>query len=301
MHSRWYNIAVVVLWLTTMGWLVSEKVLPALWVGDAPDSRTILAAAQTETLVGWSLTSDGRRTGWALNSTAASPGGMVEMRSRVHFDQMPIGRSGPRWLRDLVGQLGSHLQLELDNGLAFDALGRLSRFDSTARFPPSEDAAIKVRGSIDGAQLALAIRSGDFNYETQLPVPRNALMSDAFSPQTHLPGLREGQSWTVAVYSPLQPPNPNDPKDPREILRATVEGREPVLWAGQPAMAWVVVYRNDAAAAAHQAAKPVGKVWVRADGVILKQQVVFFGTTLTFVRLSEVQAMALAHQVRFNP
>jgi len=89
--------------------------------------------------------------------------------------------------------------------------------------------------------------------------------------------------------------------DPREILRATVEGREPVLWAGQPAMAWVVVYRNDAAAAAHQAAKPVGKVWVRADGVILKQQVVFFGSTLTFVRLSEVQAMALAHQVRFNP
>ena len=45
----------------------------------------------------------------------------------------------------------------------------------------------------------------------------------------------------------------------------------------------------------------MGKVWVRTDGVILKQQVVFFGTTLTFVRLSEVQAMALAHQVRFNP
>lgn len=301
MFSRWYDLAVVLLWLTCMGWLVAEKVLPALIIGTPPDSQAILAAKEEESLVGWYVFWNGRRVGWALNRSELAPGGLMEVQSRVHFDELPVNSKGPAWLRDLMGQLGSRLQLDLDNALVFDSLGRLSRFVSTARFPPSEEAAIKVQGSIDGPQLMLAIRSGSFNYETQLPAPRNAMMADAFSPQTHLPGLREGQTWSIAVYSPLQPPNPSDPKDPREILHAKVEGQERVLWGGESAPAWVVVYRSDAAKAAHQADKPVGTVWVRFDGVILKQEMKFFGSTISFVRLTEVQALTLSHDVQFKP
>lgn len=300
MFSRWYDLAVVVLWLTCMGWLVNEKVLPALLIGSPPDSQAILAAKADESLVGWRVAWNGRRLGWALNHSE-SAGGLVEVQSRVHFDELPTASTGPAWIRDLVEQLGSRLQLDLDNAMVFDSLGRLSRFVSTAKFPPSEEAAIKVQGSIDGAQLALTIRSGDFNYETQLPAPRNAMMSDAFSPQTHLPGLREGQTWSIAVYSPLQPPNPSNPKDPREILHATVEGQEQILWGGEATRAWVVVYRSDAAKAAHQAVKPVGTVWVRFDGVILKQEMKFFGSTISFVRLTEVQTLTLAHDSHFPP
>lgn len=301
MHSRWYDLAVVVLWLTTMGWLVIEKVLPALLVGNPPDSRAILAAKEEEDLIGWQISWDGRRTGWALNTSKSTSGDMMEVYSRVHFHDLPVGRGGPGWLHSLMGQMGTRLQMDLDNTMVFDSLGRLSRFVSTVKFPPSEESAIKVQGSIDGAQLAVTIRSGEFNFETQLPAPRNAMMSDAFSPQTHLPGLREGQRWSIAVYSPLQPPNPSNPKDPREILQATVESKEPVMWSGERNIAWKVVYRNDAAQAAHQEAKPVGTVWVRSDGVIIKQQLTFFGSTITFVRLTDVQARTLAHDVEFNP
>ncbi len=301
MHSRWYNMAVIVLWLISMGWLAQEKVLPALLIGTPPDYRAILAAKEGDAVVGWHVFWDGRRTGWALNRSNSISDGMVEARSRVHFNSLPLSPAGPGWLRELIGQIGTRLEMDLDNTLAFDSLGRLTRFSSTVRFPPSEESAIKVQGLIDGPQLTVAIRSGDFSYETQLPAPRNAMMNDAFSPQTHLPGLREGQNWSIAVYSPLQPPNPSNPKDPREILHATVEGRERVLWGGEPTMAWVVVYRSDAARAAHQSAKPVGTAWVRLDGVIIKQQVTFFGSTITFVRLTDAQAMTLAHDVQFRP
>ena len=43
MHSRWYSVAVVLLWLATMGWLVSQKVLPSLVIGEPPDYQAILA------------------------------------------------------------------------------------------------------------------------------------------------------------------------------------------------------------------------------------------------------------------
>ena len=303
MHSRWFSVAVVVLWLTSMGWLVGKKVLPSLWVGDPPDSRTILAARLNEPLVGWTMYLNSQRMGWALNSLTPLPTGMTKAHSRVHFEGFPLSQSAPDWLHTLVGHFGGQFQMELASDLEYDTLGRLSAFRSAARFPPLEEAAIKVTGIIDGAQMQLTIRSGNTAkpYETQLAAPRNSMLNDGLSPQTRLPGLREGQSWTIEVYSPLQPPNPNSPQDPREILLATVEGREPVFWAGKHTPCWVVVYRSDSATAAHQSAKPVGKVWVRPDGLILKQQVSVFGATVSFVRLTEAQALSLAHEVHYQP
>ena len=34
---------------------------------------------------------------------------------------------------------------------------------------------------------------------------RKAMLQDAMSPQGLLPGLREGQTWTMEVYGPLRP------------------------------------------------------------------------------------------------
>jgi hypothetical protein len=306
MHSRWYTIAVVVLWLASMGWLVGKKLLPALWVGDPPEARSILAARQDESVVGWIIVCNSERTGWALNSIKPTASGMTRAHSRVHFeDMLRLSRSLPTWLGKAFDQIRGHLpaqlEMDLENESEFDTLGRLSNFLSVVRFPPVDDPAIKVRGTIDGAQMQLLIRSGEFNHEAQVAAPRNSMLNDALSPQTRLPGLREGQTWTVEVYSPLQTFNPNNPKDPREILLATVEAREAVVWEGRHTLAWVVVYRSDSATAANQSAKPVGKVWVLRDGLVVKQQILFFGSTVTFYRLTEAQALSLAGQVQYRP
>jgi len=80
---------------------------------------------------------------------------------------------------------------------------------------------------------------------------------------------------------------------PLEIIHATVEAKQAVVWGGRSAEAWVVVYRPDTGTAADRAGKPQGRVWVLPEGRVVKQQVIFFGSTINFVRMSEVEAAAL--------
>jgi hypothetical protein len=167
-------------------------------------------------------------------------------------------------------------------------LGRLSRFESAVAFQ-SQEPFVKVRGTIDGAKMSLWIRVGDIKpYETDVTVPRDAMLGDTLSPQSRLPGLREGQTWTVESYGPFRPPT-----SPKEILSATVESRLPLVWNGELVDAFLVVYRSDPGAAIGSAGATRGKLWVRGDGTVLKQQVFVLRSALTFVRLPERRAAGL--------
>jgi hypothetical protein len=295
MYSRWYNVAVVALWLATMGWLVSQKVLPSLLIGEPPDYQTILAAQMGSPPVGWQLLwNDRKRLGWAVTSVHPLPNGLTEVRSFVHFSELPLGEIVPDWLQGMFQPLdpvGSRLKMDARSTLTFDPLQRLSQFESAVRFQPKVDA-IKMWGRIDGAKLQLVIHCADLPpYETEVPAPRNTLLSDALSPHGYLPGLKEGQRWTEESYGPLRPPN-----SPREILHATVECKEPTTWNGQVVETLRVVYRSDPGSALGSAGSPRGKLWVRRDGTVLKQQVTVLRSTMTFVRTSDEEAERLARK-----
>jgi hypothetical protein len=185
----------------------------------------------------------------------------------------------------------SGLQLEVKSRLIFDPLRRLSQFVSSVGFPSAEDV-LTVRGALDGSQLRLSVHSGEVTIEKEIPLPQKALLSDALSPQTHLPGLREGQTWSVEIFSPLRPPG-----SPVEIVQATVEGTAPIVWDGQLVETQVVVYRNDPGAGTIRSRQLRGRLWVRRDGTVLKQQVTLFNCTMEFVRLPDKEAAVLAERV----
>ena len=305
MYSRWYSVAVVLLWLATMTWLITQKVLPALLVGEPPNYRTILEAGRDDLVVGWRMTWDGRPLGWALNTRTPLPQGMTEVQSRIHFTELPLQDLTPDWLHGLLdpkGQLPVELQMDVKSTLVFDSLGQLSRFESSAGFQAME-ALIKVRGMIDAGELTLSVRSGDFTYQPEpIPFAGRSMLSDALSPQTHLPGLREGQTWTVKVYSPLRPPSgPLDPP-PLDILEAEVVETERIHWDGQQVDTWHVVYRVDRGAQTGRDRNPRGEAWVRCgDGTVLKQKATVFNSTLIFVRLPDEPARALAASAGYLP
>lgn len=294
MNSTWYSVAVVLLWVATMSWLVWQKVVPSLLMGEPPSYRTIVEAQQEDPLVGWSMAWNDRQMGWALNTTVPLRNEMTEVRSLVHFDDLPLREMTSSWLRSLLlpeDGVPIRLQLEAKSTLIFDPLKRLSQFESSLGFEGMDDV-VKVRGTIDGAELTVSVHTGDFTYDNNLILPRKALLSDALSPQTRLPGLREGQIWNLEIYSPLRPPNM-----PVEIIQATVEGREPVVWGGRVENAWLVVYRTDPGAGTTRARSPRGKLWVHDDGTVLKQEVILLNSRMTFDRLSKRQAAALAESV----
>ena len=217
MYSRWFNIVVLILWLSTMGWLVYEKVLPPLWTGQRPDYENILESRQDDRPVGWDLRFNGRSIGWAVSTTDSQSNGLTELRSFVHFQRIPLPQLTPGWFQAMIHLVeGPALDQPMDaeSTLWIDPLHRLARFDSSVSFTGQPEL-LRLRGSLEGSHVDVSIQSGDFLYRTEVPIPQDALMADVFSPQTTLPKLREGQIWSAPAFSPLRPPN-----QPLEILQA---------------------------------------------------------------------------------
>jgi hypothetical protein len=294
MHSRWYTVSVVLLWLTTMGWLVKEKVLPSLVMGEPPDYQAILDVQRGST-IGWRMLWDDRKIGWAVTSTSPVANGLTEVRSHVHFEELPLQEIVPEWLAGMLRPFGTRrapLRMDVCSTLTFDPLDRLSQFESVIRFQPKVEA-LKLRGRIEGAKLLLTVHCGEIQpYETEVPAPRNSIVNDGLAPLGFLPRLRKGQRWTVETYSPLRPST-----SPGEILHASVDDRMPLVWNGQVKDTWLVVYRSDPGSALVSAGSPCGKLWVNTrDGMILQQQAAVLRSTLKFIRTPKEEAVLLAKE-----
>jgi len=186
MYGRWFNLAVIVLWLATMTWLVKAKVLPTLLIGEPPSHRQILEARQNEPPVGWRLRWNHRPMGWALSITEAQPDGSTQIRSRVHFDDLPLGDMTPGWLRGLFRLLDeSRAKMETDTRsvLSIGPEGRLRRLQSTVEFKPIGEM-ISMDATVEQSDLRLSVRSRELSYETIIPIDPNTLLGDSLSPQT---------------------------------------------------------------------------------------------------------------------
>jgi hypothetical protein len=293
MHYRWYSVAVVGLWLTTMGWLVVKKVVPAFRIGSPPSYDEIVKDQIKAAPVGWRM-SGGTASGWALTDTKPQATQLNEIRGRVHFD-MALKDLMPGLLQPIVRFLEKPpetLRIDARSVLTIDPLGRLVRFDSAVRLEPFNET-IGLKGVVEeGRKLQLAVRIGNKPIQTpkEIQLPSDALLSDVLSPQMRLPGLRLNQTWTVPVYSPFMPDKP------LEIIHATVERLEPYTWSGTTENVWYVVYRGDAGSAMGGEPPTRGEVWVRPDGVVLQQKVMLFDAPLLFVRMTDDEARKLVER-----
>jgi len=300
MYSRWFSATVVILWLATMGWLVEEKVLPLMLVGEPPSVGKVIESQRRKPVVGWHISFGDRSLGWALTETKLLSSGLTEIRGRVRFDSLPVEALSHGWLQPLsrlVGKSMDKLQLDTRSLLTVESLGHLVHFDCVVRLDPWDEV-FTAHGIVEGSRmrLQLRVRSNGFEQtipEQLLPLPTNALVSDVFSPQpqTEMPGLRLGQTWTVPIYSPFSPD-----KNRLEILRATVEESQRIPWNGDFTQTWLVVYRSESEGTAGGKAKVRGRVWIRRDGAVLKQemQIPIIGSTISFERMSDNEAAAKA-------
>jgi hypothetical protein len=295
MHNRFFTFCVLGLWLAMMGWLGTQKVLPSYWVGQPPTYKSIIAAKEDEPPVGWEIWVNDRKIGWAISGMEKIPQEMKEITSQVHFDELPLNELMAGWGKDLLRKLmlpGEGLELDARSSLTFDPLGKLIHFDSSVQFEPWKTK-IRMQGSVEGSQLHVQIHAAEMTYTTEVAMPQNALLSDSLSPQTEMPNLRKGQSWTVPVFTPLHPS-----ESPLEILHATVEGKELLSWNGGICDAWLVVYRRDPGSGFGDGTADRGKLWVLGDGRVIKQQSSIFNSTISFVRLSRGEAALLVKRTK---
>lgn len=286
MHSRWFNPLVILFWLSSMTWLVTQKVLPPLIVGEPPSYRSILRQSKqgrAPESSHWQLLWNGREVGWAKTRVELHENELTEIVNTVHFDDLPLEDMTPLRMGAFVKSMrgGERMPLDAESRVSIDPLGQLEQFNSSVSFDGIPEA-ITVRGFVENRELRLVVRSGELSYPTKCYLPADALVGDVLSPQNQLPHLRVGQTWTVPVYSPFRLPNL-----PMEVLEARVVRREPIQWGEQEIMAYVVEYRGDQGAGLKRSKQAVGTVWVGGDGLVLRQEVLLLNSRLAFLRLPE--------------
>ncbi len=306
MYSRWFSTAVVLLWLSTMGWLVKEKVLPPLLLGDPPSHQSILEDRYGQPPVAWRLLWNRRHVGWATSSTTKLADGGTRIDNHMHFDDLPVDEMAPGWLRavflavepagrsagDDSGRRSRNIQTNAQSSLTIDASNRLREIESSVSFHPSGQT-ISMHGVAKGAKLELTIHALDVDLKFQVPLDSDALLRDAISPTTRLPNLYEGQTWTVSVLTPLKYPH-----SPHDILLARVEGRRRIHHDGRTTAVWLVTYHDNPGKKLSSDTKPRTKLWVRTDGVVLKQEMSILNSTMTFIRLPQQESLVLIRRVR---
>jgi hypothetical protein len=118
-------------------------------------------------------------------------------------------------------------------------------------------------------------------FRDEIDIASEAMLSGALSPQDRLTQLHVGQTWTMPVYRPF-PPN-----SPVQMVQATVERNEIFVWNNHSLRAFQVVYRDDAGSGITIAREPIGKMWVREDGVVLQQEARIANMHFRFVRLPD--------------
>jgi len=319
MYSGWYRAAVTAFWLATMGWLLVDKVVPPLLVGEPPSYRTVLEHRDAAPRpVGWTILLDERELGWAISRSEALETGGHRITGHVRFERLPVAELMPAWVRaamtrfDAIGSL-ANLQLTMDvaSCLVLDDLDQPLEFTSDATWrevgfesPGDSDEltvfngprySVALSGIVEGSRLRIVVQSGSFTYRNDVYMARDAMMGDALTPQPLLPDLRVGQTWTVPVYNPFQPPN-----RPIEVLHAEVTRRDWVPWAGELVPTLIVEYRGDAGEGLSGEDDLRGRAWVAEDGNVIRQAMYLHGSQLIFERLSDAMVERLAAMAARN-
>lgn len=260
------------------GWLFISKILPSLSPGTPPGYQAFYITGSQPRPVAWTIMLNDRAVGSALSLAEDSGDSGLIVRSSLRLEHLPVDEIVPAWAQVFIGNvLAAHptISLEAAGRMKIDRYGHLRQFQSLVRVPNSEQR-VKLEGSIaDDNKVVVSLKAGGIHYETDRYLPDGVSIGDELSPQAMMPGLYQGRTWTVPIYSPLRPGH-----KPLEILHAKVAGQETLHFDGQLVTADIVNYRSDTSD--HH--PPRSRMWVEPRGRVLQHEAVILGSKLQFVR-----------------
>ena len=301
MPNRFYTVFVLTAWLASMSWLFMAKIWPTLHGGDPPDYSTSVAnvPANYQPTV-WRISWKDRRIGMATNQTLPRANG-IALRYVVQFEQLPLemmlseafGIFGSMLFRESTDGKGANdsqqswaLDLLLATELQFNNQRQFTGFHTNGDLGNLQGF-LQMNGVVDEQhKLVLTTQFKTFGQAAkelrhEIELPMNAVVGDAFGPRTELKNLHVGQKWTIPIYRPF-PPN-----SPVQIVAAQAERHELILWNGRDVETILVVYRSDAGTGLQSTRDPIAREWVRDDGLVLQQEVVWSGATIRFERIPD--------------
>jgi hypothetical protein len=273
MGNKIFVAVVVLLWTTTMSWLVVDKILPPFFQGEPP-----VAGTMRDEPICWDISFRDHPIGFAVSQVVPGALSTTELHSRVILDDVPLQEMAPQWMSSLVGGLG-HVRLDTRTSLMLDSLGNFSSFTTKVRMNELPSV-VKVSGHVQGSDLLLRFQSGEMKHESHYPIPSSSLLSTELIPEPKLLQIYVGRKWQKEVFSPFRAPN-----DAMEYIQAEVVNVKRIE------------YRTLMAAGVSTDDRLRAVLWVADDGVVLRQDLHMMNVTLRFERRDDPKGLALGKKL----
>jgi hypothetical protein len=283
MANRIFVSAVVVLWLSSMTWLVTHRLLPTYFGGPPPLTQ---AAAEGEA-VAWQVSYNDQVVGEAASIRLQGTGGTTDLFNRLVLEEFPVMSLAPSVIRMAVGDLGD-MTFDVLTRVEFDPLGKFSSFHSRITMSDLASSLI-ISGRMDDSYLKLRVHSNDFSHSSRVYLPNSQVLNEALSPDAQLPYMHVGKSWQEKVYSPF-----SSPTDPVERVQAEVKAIELIEYFGEHRRVMRVDYQSVTSSGVTNRARKQGAAWVAPEtGRVLRREVLLGGSRLRFERLPAAAAEAI--------
>jgi hypothetical protein len=305
---RIIQLVVCVLWLTSMVWLVSTKVLPRSVPQESPNHR--LVGPGTDALperVRWQIEYRRQIIGTAMTTIIRPSDGSPVVDTVVNLDQVPLGEMLEQvvgiWplIAQAAGVYDQNLQVSLHVGtrMHFDRFGNLLFFHSDVGLDQTMDV-LRVRGRMiaeDRLQLIVSAGTGlpasAWGGKTdllkhELQVSPDALIVDGLSPHPRLANLRVGQEWSMQSVRAFAPGSP------LRTIRARVEREQLVAWDRDMERMHVVLMEDVSPQGLTTTHDAKVRLWVRSDGSVVRQQMELAGLVIDFQRLPDESTRGFA-------
>ena len=275
MANRIFVSAVVVLWLSSMTWLVTDRILPSFFGGQPP----IVQAYEDGEAVAWSVHWEGKVVGEAASVRLSGAGGSTDLFNRVVLEEFPVMQLAPSWIRAAVGRLGS-MTFDVLTRVEFDPLGNFASFNSRISLNDMPSI-LRMSGRIEDSYLKLKVRSSDFSHSTRIFLPNSEVLNEALFPSARLPHMYKGRTWQEKVYSPF-----GSPADPVELVQVEVVEKEAIDHHGEVRQVMRVDYKSAMGSGIADQARTQGVSWVDPKtGDVLRRDVYLGESRLRFERL----------------
>ena len=279
------------------GWLTATKISPLMVSGETPKISTFEQGHHdSEETICWQIGWHDESIGQAQIHSRYRHDGSGTVTSRIAFDRLPLGEMmtetlGP--LSSILTRSWSNMErigtaLQVTTSMEFSADGQFQGFRTRVTYPEVGEL-LRIHGvALSGVLQVKARLSGQGTtgpgqelFTRRFQVPEGALIADSLTPYPRLRNLRLGQRWTFPTFRPFPPNNP------LQLIEATVDHAESLMWDGEYTTTFVVDFRNADDSGIRSDDKRNARLWVTRDGTVLKQQLFMGDLQMNFVRLPE--------------
>jgi hypothetical protein len=286
MGNRIFIALVLLLWATTMSWLMVAKILPPFFSGEPPKHGSL---QQTDPVC-WEIEWNGRPVGYAVRQAVAGAMSSTEVLSRVLLNDIPLREMAPQWMSSVVEGLG-HIRLDSRTRLTLDSFSNLIYFDTKVQLNDLPLVA-KVNGRVVGPNLVLTFVTGGVSQEARFPLPGSSMMDGELIPDSKLLQVYVGRKWQTEMFSPFRPPG-----DSLELLQAEVVSEETIVVDGASVRAKRIDYRTMSGAGVASGQTLRASAWVTDEGEVVRHDVCLMNTKLRFERRDSPAMVAKARDL----